>query len=120
MERKLTAFAVILSVTAVVLAMDPGRFAFKHIDVGGHELRMFISGKGGPAVVFEAGGSTASGGPLEVWERVQPAVSKFATTVSYDRAGIGWSDPGPKPRDARQVARELHTALQKAHVPPPY
>jgi hypothetical protein len=53
MERKLTTLAVILSVTAIVLAMDPGRFAFKYVDVGGHELRMFISGQGSPAVVFE-------------------------------------------------------------------
>jgi pimeloyl-ACP methyl ester carboxylesterase len=120
MERKITTLAVMLTVTAIILAMDPGRFGFKKVDVGGHELRMFISGQGGPAVVFEAGGSPANGGPLEAWERVQPAVSKFATAVSYDRAGIGWSDPGPKPRDARKVARELHTALQNAHVPPPY
>jgi pimeloyl-ACP methyl ester carboxylesterase len=40
--------------------------------------------------------------------------------VSYDRAGIGESAPGPKPRDARQIARELHAALHEAHVPPPY
>lgn len=120
MEKRLMILAVVISAAAVVLAMDPGRYVFKNVDVGGHELRMRILGKGAPTVVFEAGGSTAAGGPLEAWERVQPAVSKFATTVSYDRAGIGWSKPGPKPRDARQVARELHTALQNAHVPSPY
>jgi pimeloyl-ACP methyl ester carboxylesterase len=112
--------AVLVSGLAILLAVDPGRFAFKDIDAGGHQLRMLVSGQGHPAVVFETGGSPASGGALEAWERVQPAVSKFATTVSYDRAGIAWSAPGPKPRDARQVARELHTALGNAHVPPPY
>jgi pimeloyl-ACP methyl ester carboxylesterase len=109
-----------LSGVAILLALDLGRFRFTQVDVGGHELRMFISGRGSPAVVFEAGGSGAAGGPLEAWERVQPAVSRLTTTVAYDRAGIGRSAPGPKPRDARQIARELHTALHSARVAPPY
>lgn len=120
MKKVLMLFAMVVGGVAIVLAVDPGRFAFSYVDVGGHKLRMLISGHGSPAVVFETGGSPAAGGPLEAWERVQPAVSRFATTVSYDRAGIGFSPAGPKPRDARQVARELHTALRNAHVAPPY
>src|SRR5215468_5122692 len=118
MKKTLPLLAIIISVIAVVLAVDPGRFAFDHVDVGGHQLRMLIRGRGSPTVVFETGGSGDSGGPLEAWERVQPAVSKFTRTVTYDRAGIGFSPPGPKPRDARQIARELHIALQNAHAPP--
>jgi pimeloyl-ACP methyl ester carboxylesterase len=120
MKKTLTLLATVTSGIAIVLAVDPGRFAFDYVDVDGHQLRLLIAGRGGPAVVFEAGGSAAAGGPLESWERVQPAVSRFTSTVSYDRAGIGRSAPGPKPRDARQVARELHIALRNAHVPPPY
>lgn len=120
MKKLLTAVAVITSCTAFVLALDLGRLKYQEIDVGGHRLRTWISGHGSPAVVFETGGSPAAGGPLECWERVQPAVSRFTTAVSYDRAGIGRSERGPKPRDARQVARELHVALQKAGVRPPY
>lgn len=120
MKKILMLLPVAISAMAILLAMDPGRFAFDYVDTGGHKLRMLITGKGGPAVVFEAGGSPAAGGPLESWERVQPAISRFTTTVSYDRAGIGFSQAGPKPRDARQVARELHAALQNAHVAPPY
>lgn len=120
MKKLLMLLAIAISGIAIVLAMDPGRFAFGYVDAGGHKLRMYISGHGSPAVVFEAGGAPAAGGPLESWERVQPALSRFTTTVSYDRAGIGFSSAGPKPRDARQVARELHTALQNALVPPPY
>src|SRR5262249_22556886 len=104
----------------VILAVDPGRFAFAHVDVGGHKLRMFICGRGSPAVVFEAGGTGAGGGPLEAWERVQPAVSKLMTTVTYHRAGIGSSPPGAKLRYAGHIARELHLALRNAHVPPAY
>src|SRR5262245_17009806 len=111
MRKGLTMLAVVMSGIAILLALDPGRFAFKYVDTGGHHLRMLISGRGSPAVIFETGGSPAAGGPLEAWERVQPAVSRFTTTVSYDRGGIAWSAPGPKPRDARRIARELHTAL---------
>jgi pimeloyl-ACP methyl ester carboxylesterase len=120
MKRILVAFAAVLSCVAVVLALDLGRLRFRMVDVGGHALRMLIAGRGSPTVVFEAGGSGAAGGPLEAWQWVQPPVSQFATTVAYDRAGIGRSTPGPKPRDARQIARELHTALHNASLSPPY
>jgi len=120
MKKILMTFATVMSGVAIILGMDPGRFAFKFIDAGGHRIRMLICGHGRPAVVFETGGSGASGGPLEYWNRVQPEVSEVARTVSYDRAGIGWSEPGPEPRDARQIARELHTALANAGVAPPY
>jgi pimeloyl-ACP methyl ester carboxylesterase len=110
MKKLLAVIAAIVNGIAIALA----------IDAGGHQLRMLIAGRGSPAVVFEAGGSGAEGAPLEMWERVQPAVSQFTRTVAYDRAGSGLSAPGPKPRDARQIARELHTALQNARVPPPY
>jgi pimeloyl-ACP methyl ester carboxylesterase len=120
MKKILITLAIIISGMAILLGMDPGRFAFQHVDAGGHQLRMLICGRGSPTVVFEAGGSGADGGPLEAWARVQPAVSKFTRTVSYDRAGIGLSAPGPAPRDAREIARELHTALGNARIAPPY
>jgi pimeloyl-ACP methyl ester carboxylesterase len=40
--------------------------------------------------------------------------------VSYDRAGLGWSDLGPMPRTAERIVNELHLALEKAGVAPPY
>jgi hypothetical protein len=39
---------------------------------------------------------------------------------AYDRAGLGWSDGGPMPRDAVQQAAELHTLLANAGVTGPY
>jgi len=120
MRKILIAFATLISSVAIVLALDLGRFACQYVDVGGHSLRMRIRGHGGPVVVFEGGGRGSVGAPLEMWCELQPAVSKFTTTVTYDRAGIGMSDPGPEPRDARQIARELHTALHNAGLAPPY
>jgi pimeloyl-ACP methyl ester carboxylesterase len=77
---------------------------------------MLVSGAGSPTVILETSGMA----PLECWAKVQPAVERFARVVSYDHAGYWGSEPGPKPRDARQIARELHTALQDARIPPPY
>jgi pimeloyl-ACP methyl ester carboxylesterase len=39
---------------------------------------------------------------------------------SYDRAGFGWSEPGPLPRTSEEIALELHALLERADVPPPY
>jgi pimeloyl-ACP methyl ester carboxylesterase len=86
------------------------------VDVGGHSLQLLIGGQGSPAVIFEGGFGTGIGS----WSTVQKDVAAFAQTVSYDRAGIGQSDPGPKPRSAKQIATELHAALQKSGVKPPY
>ena len=86
------------------------------IDVGGHGLQFLIGGQGSPAVIFEGG----FGAGIASWSRVQKDVAAFTQTVSYDRAGLGQSDPGPRPRSAKQIATELHAALQKSGVKPPY
>ncbi len=54
------------------------------------------------------------------WALIQPGIAEFARVVSYDRAGLGWSEPGPTPRDSRTIASELHTALVNAGLPGPY
>jgi pimeloyl-ACP methyl ester carboxylesterase len=86
------------------------------VDVGGHSLQLLVGGQGSPAVIFEGG----FGAGIASWSRVQKDVAAFAQTVSYDRAGLGQSDPGPKPRSAKQIASELHVALQKSGIKPPY
>ena len=86
------------------------------VDVGGHNLQFLVGGQGSPAVIFEGGFGTG----IASWSRVQKDVAAFAQTVSYDRAGLGQSDPGPKPRSAKQIATELHVALQKSGIKPPY
>ncbi len=90
------------------------------VDAGGHSLNLLIGGhRGGeatPAVILEGGFGTG----IASWSTVQREIAKFAQVVSYDRAGLGQSDPGPKPRDAKRIATELHVALQKAGIKPPY
>ncbi len=86
------------------------------VDVGGYHLFLKCSGQGSPAVILESGALDSS----RQWDKVQPEVAFVTRTCSYDRAGFGWSDPSRTPRTARQMAVELHTALVRAGVNPPY
>lgn len=86
------------------------------VDAGGHKIHLNIQGKGSPSVIFENGSADFS----FVWSLVQPEVAKFAKTVSYDRAGYAWSEPGPTPRTSKQICFELHTALHNAGINGPY
>jgi pimeloyl-ACP methyl ester carboxylesterase len=88
----------------------------KLADVGGHRLHIHSTGEGVPSVIFESGGASWS---LD-WTLVQREVAKFTSANSYDRAGFGWSDPGPRPRTSGQIATELHALLAKAEVRKPY
>jgi pimeloyl-ACP methyl ester carboxylesterase len=103
---------------AVASALDRRAFPAPGVlvDVGGHRLHLWCTGQGSPTVVLETGyGATSS-----AWALVQPAVANTTRTCAYDRAGLGWSEPGPEPRDARHIATELHSLLQTAEVPGPY
>ena len=88
------------------------------VDVGGRRLHVNCSGvsAGGPTVVLESGFGNSS----EVWNRVQPEVAKFARVCSYDRAGLGASDPAPTPRTVVAITEDLHALLRNADVPGPY
>ena len=96
--------------------IKPSLLRLEKVDVGGHKLNLLIGGQGSPAVIFEGG----MGVGIASWSAVQKDVATFAQTVSYDRAGLSQSEPGPKPRSAKQIATELKAALQKAGVKPPY
>jgi pimeloyl-ACP methyl ester carboxylesterase len=87
------------------------------VDVGGYSLHLYCTGEGGaPTVVMDAG----LGGTVLDWQRVQPGVARFARVCTYDRAGMGWSDPGAKPRTSQQIVKELHALLGNAGVEGPY
>ncbi|GCE07270.1 alpha/beta fold hydrolase [Dictyobacter aurantiacus] len=90
----------------------PGRL----IDVGGHRLHYLDMGKGGPTVVLDSG----LGCSMLDWCYIQPAVARFTRVCAYDRAGYGWSEPGPKPRSAGRIVDELLTLLRRGGIPGPY
>ena len=87
--------------------------------MGGWRLHINCTGEASasqPTVILEAGA-----GEFSVdWSLLQPRVARFARVCSYDRAGSGWSDLGPRPRTMHQIVWELHALLEKAGERPPY
>src|SRR5688500_17826762 len=106
--------AVVFS--ALALFLPTRSQTFTRVAIYGRTMRMLVAGSGESTVVFENG----LGPPLEMWGKVQPHVSRFARTVTYDRAGVGLSEEAPHPRDGRHIAEELRHALRVAGVLPPY
>jgi pimeloyl-ACP methyl ester carboxylesterase len=90
----------------------PGQLVPAH----GTRLNLYCTGSGSPAVVFDSGW----GDWAPVWAIVQPEVAKWTRACSYDRAGAGFSDPGPMPRTSVRITDELRSALHNARVQGPY
>ena len=86
------------------------------VDVGGHRLHLHCTGSGSPTVVLEPG----QGGVSSDLGWIAPAVARDTRVCVYDRAGRGWSDAADGPQDGAQIAADLHTLLDRAHVPGPY
>jgi pimeloyl-ACP methyl ester carboxylesterase len=87
------------------------------VDVGGRQLHIDVRGNGRPVVVLEAGIAATS----ISWSLVQNRIAEFATVVSYDRAGLGWSHhAAPHRPTALAAAEELALLLDRASIAPPY
>lgn len=82
----------------------------------GRRLHYRRRGSGRPTVVFESGmGMSGS-----VWGLVQPRVAARTTTVVYDRAGLGRSDPAPGPRTLDRLVEDLAQLLRDLPDAGPY
>lgn len=82
------------------------------VNVGGHRLHLNCSGSGTPTVILESGlGETG-----DYWGWISRAVARDTRVCTYDRAGRGWSDPAGAPQDGVEVARDLHTLLDRGLV----
>lgn len=78
------------------------------IDVNGRKVHVQRGGTGSPTVVFESGLFANS----LVFAKVQPEISKITSTLSYDRAGLGYSEKSPNPnRISSVIASELFELL---------
>jgi pimeloyl-ACP methyl ester carboxylesterase len=88
----------------------------RSVDIGGRKLNIYCSGEGSPTVILDSG----HGAPGYSWVFVQGEIAKFTRTCWYDRAGYGWSDPGPYPRSSVATANDLHALSRAAALPLPY
>lgn len=86
------------------------------VDVGGFRMHIRCTGHGSPTVILIGGLDDFS----ITWSLVQPAIARQTEVCSYDRAGLGWSEPSPHPRTSTNMVRELHTLLVNANVQGPY
>jgi pimeloyl-ACP methyl ester carboxylesterase len=88
------------------------------VNVDGHPMHLQVRGpdSSGPTVVLEAGMGSFSPN----WYWVQQELALRIRSVAYDRAGLGWSRPSRRPRDAQTIAAELRDALREAGLEPPY
>jgi pimeloyl-ACP methyl ester carboxylesterase len=86
------------------------------VDIGGRTLNLYCSGEGTPTVILEPGGNS----PGYDWVLQQSKMAAFTRACWYDRAGVGWSDPPFSPRTGASIADDLHEALHRAGVLPPY
>lgn len=122
----IAAVALLLPAAALLLVVAAGqaarwRLARHHpppghlVDAGGHRLHVQRCGTG-PTVVLDAG----AGGMSDDWALVRAGLDGVATTVAYDRAGLGRSEAGPTPRSVRAQVTELRAALRHSGLPPPY
>ena len=87
------------------------------VDIGGRRLHLVCIGEGEPIVFFEASGAGVSSlSALRVRERV----AEQTKVCSYDRAGMGWSDPAPETLSAGTLANDLLTLQERATLRGPF
>lgn len=79
-------------------------------------LNLYCTGTGAPVVVFDSG----LGDSTKAWGLVQPAIAGQTTACSYDRAGLGFSDPANVPGTSENAVEDLRRLLHAANLPAPY
>ena len=79
-------------------------------------INLRCSGQGRPLVLLESGFGASS----IAWPKLQPMIAAKTRVCAYDRAGYGFSDPGPLPRHGAAIARDLDYALHAAGERGPY
>jgi pimeloyl-ACP methyl ester carboxylesterase len=83
-----------------------------YVDIGGRKLRLVCAGPpadpGRPTVWMEAGAFGLAADFAAIQEKLTAKGIRFC---AYDRAGLGWSDPGPKPRDSEAIVGDLEKLI---------
>jgi pimeloyl-ACP methyl ester carboxylesterase len=92
--------------------VEPGQL----VNIGGRRINLHCTGAGGPTVVLMAGIFSWA----VVWYKTQPVIAQKTRVCAFDRAGYGFSDPGPRPQILSDVVDDLHAALNAGPIPAPY
>jgi pimeloyl-ACP methyl ester carboxylesterase len=81
----------------------------------GRRMHLYCRGSGSTTVLFDSGGSDWS----SIWALVQPAVGRWATACTYDRAGLGRSDPADRPSSPTAIVTDVHELVRAAGLKRP-
>ncbi len=89
------------------------------VDIGGRNLRLVCEGPKGatPVIWMEAG---AFSGAADFAAIQQKLTAKGLRSCAYDRAGMGYSDAGPRPRDGDAIVGDLARLMAASGEPGPY
>jgi pimeloyl-ACP methyl ester carboxylesterase len=128
----LTGATTLLEIAVVVMCVALGGYLYqtvatfidqcrypppgKLVEIDGSRVHIQSAGTGSPKVILEAGLGAMSSG----WGWIQPEIEKFTHVVSYDRAGLGWSDAETAHPSALRIAWRLHKLLQTEGITGPY
>ncbi|HVG56752.1 MAG TPA: alpha/beta hydrolase [Vicinamibacterales bacterium] len=85
------------------------------VDVGGRRLHLICIGSGRPVVLFEQAGFANSAS----FTVARTALAQHTRVCSYDRVGIGWSDPGPRTITVGLMAEDLRRLLDAGKIDQP-
>jgi pimeloyl-ACP methyl ester carboxylesterase len=104
--------AATLWMAGTAVALEPADLAppGSFVSLGTHRLYFDCRGQGSPRVLIDYG---IAGAAVE-WTGIQRELAADTTVCVYDRAGYGWSDPGPSPRTASRAAAEIEALAEAA------
>jgi len=104
---------------ALVALAGPFEPSGRFVDIGGRKLRLVCQGprSEAPVIWMEAGAWGLAADFAAIQQRL---AEKGLRSCAYDRAGMGFSDPGPKPRDSAAIAADLEKLIAASGEPGPY
>jgi pimeloyl-ACP methyl ester carboxylesterase len=105
---------------AMVATAGPFTPSGRYVDIGGRRLRLVCAGpeaSGKPTVWMEAGAFGLAADFAAIQEKL---TAKGIRSCAYDRAGMGWSDLGPKPRDSEAIVGDLEKVIAASRERGPF
>lgn len=89
------------------------------VDIGGRRLRLVCEGPRStqPVIWMESG---AFSGAADFAALQQKLAARGLRSCAYDRAGMGYSDAGPGPRDGDAIVSDLERLVAASSEPGPY
>lgn len=114
---KNTFLAILLTVLSLTTSYSQKRFiTVDNTSICINTLGLENRQKGQPVIVFQSGMGT----PMGNWDTILESVSEMAPIISYDRPGIGESDPVEEMPTILNVSNRLIKILNYLKIDPPY